>query len=150
MVCSGTPLPLLLIRLIYCYKLWKNIPSLVALSPLEAAIRSLGSPDNCQQLNVVPIRMVQWADLQSDLPKYWLRTNVQMWFQRYREDYRRTTSGTPRNDWTGSKQNEQACALKTVMHIVTDLPFYVFIPVVCWAPVDLDPREMVTPGSSNR
>jgi hypothetical protein len=33
---------------------------------------------------------------------------------------------------------------------VTDLPFYVFIPVVCWAPVDLDPREMVTPGSSNR
>jgi hypothetical protein len=33
---------------------------------------------------------------------------------------------------------------------VTDLPFYVFILVVCWAPVDLDPREMVTPGSSNR
>jgi hypothetical protein len=33
---------------------------------------------------------------------------------------------------------------------VTDLPFYVFILVVCWAPVDLDPREMVTPGSFNR
>jgi hypothetical protein len=29
-------------------------------------------------------------------------------------------------------------------------PFYVFIPVVCWAPVDLGPREMVTPGSFNR
>jgi hypothetical protein len=37
-----------------------------------------------------------------------------------------------------------------VIGFVTDLPFYVFIPVVCWAPVDLDPREMVTPGSSNR
>jgi hypothetical protein len=35
-------------------------------------------------------------------------------------------------------------------HSVTDLPIYVFIPVVCWAPVDLGPREMVTPGSSNR
>jgi hypothetical protein len=33
---------------------------------------------------------------------------------------------------------------------VTDLPFYVFISVICWAPVDLDPREMVTPGSFNR
>jgi hypothetical protein len=29
-------------------------------------------------------------------------------------------------------------------------PFNVFILVVCWAPVDLDPREMVTPGSFNR
>jgi hypothetical protein len=37
-----------------------------------------------------------------------------------------------------------------IISSVTDLPFYVFIPVVCWAPVDLDPREMVTPGSFNR
>jgi hypothetical protein len=29
-------------------------------------------------------------------------------------------------------------------------PFLCFISVVCWAPVDLDPREMVTPGSFNR
>jgi hypothetical protein len=29
-------------------------------------------------------------------------------------------------------------------------PFLCFIPVICWAPVDLDPREMVTPGSFNR
>jgi hypothetical protein len=40
--------------------------------------------------------------------------------------------------------------LENNLTIVTDLPFYVFILVVCWAPVDLDPREMVTPGSFNR
>jgi hypothetical protein len=45
---------------------------------------------------------------------------------------------------------EEGTNFVTGERVVTDLPFYVFIPVVCWAPVDLDPREMVTPGSSNR
>jgi hypothetical protein len=52
---------------------------------------------------------------------------------------------------TGVNEMPQGNNKDTHVHIKCNRSsFNVFIPVVCWAPVDLDPREMVTPGSSNR
>jgi hypothetical protein len=63
-----------------------------------------GNSNDNRQLNVVPTRMVQSADLQLDHNKYWLTIRVELLFQWHREDYRRTTGGnfryfSFRSDW---------------------------------------------------
>lgn len=60
--------------------------------PLKAAVRPSGSTDNCHKLNIVPKRMVQSTDHQSDHTKHYLRIDIERCFQRSCGDYRRITS----------------------------------------------------------